>query len=197
MTTQNSSGSASSDMSFYVIMLGIIVGMAFYISSDIEKRYGSAETAQTVVDAPVVISVAETDSVMIKPIADIPATDTTPEAVIVKKIEQKTIVTTALVPVKEAAAAEVPVAEPAPVSILETMINTVEQAAAPIVETVAEVVQPEPEVVSAASTEPSSDAYNAYQQGYRDGFTKGYQKASRQQYGNPYNNNNNSYPYQQ
>ena len=192
MATQNS----SSDMSFYIIMLALIAGMAFYISNDMEKRYASAETAQPASE-PVVISVAETGSVVIKPIVDIPATETTPEAVIVKKVEQKTIVTTALVPVKE----EVSVAElepfviaqpkstpaPAPAaSIVETMINTVEQATSPMVEAVTEAVQPE-----AAVTKPMADAY---QQGYRDGFSKGYQKASRQQYGNSYNNY--GYPYQ-
>ncbi len=188
MAAQNS----SSDMSFYIIMLALIAGMAFYISNDMEKRYASAETAQSASE-PVVISVAETGSVVIKPIVDVPATETTPEAVIVKKVEQKTIVTTALVPVKE----EVPVAEAEPVvmaqpksapaaSIVETMINTVEQATSPIVEAVTETVQPE-----AAVTKPMADAY---QQGYRDGFSKGYQKASRQQYGNSYNNY--SYPYQ-
>jgi len=40
--TNNATHSAqSSDMSFYIIILAMIVAMAFYISSDIKQRYGS------------------------------------------------------------------------------------------------------------------------------------------------------------
>jgi len=121
----NTAEDVSSDMSFYVIMLAIIVAMAFYISYDMEKRYSasSQQAKKTVVlgpdltpivvtksepkkmveAKPEVISVEKIKTVEIKPVADIPATESTPEAVIVEKTEQKTVVTTAVVAVPEKA----------------------------------------------------------------------------------------------
>jgi len=54
------SASQSSDMSFYVFMLAIIVGMAFYISYDMEQRYGtSADNTNSIAVEPEAAPVTE------------------------------------------------------------------------------------------------------------------------------------------
>ena len=88
----------SSDKSFYVIMLALIVGMGFYINYDMEQRYGStsssaaapmvgSEPAQEQISTPVFVDIEKVKTVEVKPVAVIPAT--TPEAVVIEQIEQK------------------------------------------------------------------------------------------------------------
>ena len=101
----------SSDMSFYVIMLALIVAMGFYISYDSSQRYGTGTSssadssltgsAQELAIEPVIISIEKVKTVEIIPVAVIEATESTPEAVIVEKVEQKTVVTTAVIPVED------------------------------------------------------------------------------------------------
>ncbi len=175
MATNTSSGDnapQSSDMSFYVFMLAIIVAMAFYISYDMEQRYGSgAAVSGTTAAEPVVISVEQAISVEIKPVAEIPATATTPEVIVVEKTEQKTIVTTAIVPVQEAAApveAEVVVEEKAApevttpaadtIPMFDSMIQTIEKITTPVVEkaeaVVNDIIQPAPPAPAAVVKAP-------------------------------------------
>ncbi len=163
--SQASSGNSSSqtsDMSFYVFMLAIIVGMAFYISYDMKQRYGttsstsitaepSAAQEPSVAQEPVVVSVETVKTVAVQPVADVPVTETTPEAVVVEKVEHATVVTTAVVPVVEAKEALVkdapkatPVKEAAAATdsqahampMIETMAKSVDVITAPVVETV-------------------------------------------------------------
>ena len=143
----NETSAQSSDRSFYLIILALIVGMGFYISYDMDQRYGSTagtaagtegsqpvEAAETA--TPVIVGIEKVETVIIKPVAEIPATETTPEAVVVKKIVQETTVTTLVIPVAEEKAAP-------------------ETAQLPVaVETEAE-VKPAPEVAPALDAEPA------------------------------------------
>ncbi|NOQ79231.1 MAG: hypothetical protein GQ546_07500, partial [Gammaproteobacteria bacterium] len=136
------SASQSSDMSFYVIMLAIIVGMAFYISYDMEQRYGtSADNSSSIAVEPVVVSVKKVVTVEVKPVAEIPATETTPDAVVVEKTEKKTVVTTVVVPF-DSGVIVIPAAEKAKVEEAKADVTKIEEvkvqaakveAAAPIV----------------------------------------------------------------
>ena len=231
MATNTSSGDnapQSSDMSFYVFMLAIIVAMAFYISYDMEQRYGSGAavsgtTAAEAISEPIVISVEQVNSVEIKPVAEIPATETTPEVIVVEKTEQKTTVTTAAIPVQEAAApvetekAAPEVTDPAAdtIPMFDSMIQTIEKITTPVIEKAEEVVndiiQPAPpapatvvkapEAVQPASipaAQPLPEATPAAPDynPYADQYgRRPYQDYQQpQQYGNPYGNPYNS-PY--
>ncbi|MCU7801061.1 MAG: hypothetical protein KZQ70_13215, partial [gamma proteobacterium symbiont of Lucinoma myriamae] len=94
------SASQSSDMSFYVFMLAIIVGMAFYVSYDMEQRYGtSADTTSSIAvepeAAPVTKAAAKPVAVSVEKVV---AVEASPDAVAVEKTEQKTAVSTTVVP---------------------------------------------------------------------------------------------------
>lgn len=219
-TNNSASDSAqSSDMSFYVIMLALIVCMGFYISYDMEQRYGAdisttadstdstvAQDAQEPVSQPVVVGVEKLSTVEVKPVAAVPATETTPQAIVVEKVEQETVVTTAVVPVEAAvvknesetapevvekkAVADKPV-QPSSLMmpIIESAKQAVEVVTAPVVqaaETVAETTEAATEII----TEPAPvvqpvQAYNPYDNQYGQPQNNYYQQP---QYGNPYGN---------
>ena len=187
----------SSDMSFYVIMLALIVGMGFYISYDMEQRYGStsssaaapmdSEPAQEGIQAPVVVNIEKVKTVEVKPLAVIPATETTPEAVVVEKIvpvEEKSEVVIAPVVQKVAAPLSPPAASPSPSSLMMPVMESAMQAAdvvaAPVVEAVTD-------VVAEPVAEPAQ-AYNPYGYQYGQPQNNYYQPQYGNPYGNPYSN---------
>ncbi len=223
----SSEAAQSSDMSFYVIMLALIVGMGFYISYDSEQRYGETnsiaatqdDSAQDAALQPVIVSIEKVKTVDIKPVAVIPATETASGAVIVEKVEQKTIITKAVIEVEEAAATEEVAAKAVPVEIkpvaaapapmpsvlpmVESMMQTADVVAAPVVKAAEEVTETVTQAAVEAAPAPiaqPAQVYNPY--GYQYGQPQNNYYQPQPQYGNPYGNPyNNPYgygnPYQQ
>jgi|GEM_PF-2607720 len=153
----------SSDMSFYVVMLAIIVAMGFYISNDTEQRYGSSgikTMGDTITAAqtenshpqPIVLGVETVNSVNIKPVAEVPAGENTPAAIVIETTEQETVVTTTVVPVQQTAEEET--AESASIAPVD---NTAVVEPTPAVEAVVVEVAPAPIAV----TEPIVQATQA------------------------------------
>ena len=212
----------SSDKSFYLIMIAMVVGMGFYISYDMDQRYGASSgstpannevsepQAKAAPATPVVVGIEKAKSVEIKPVAEVPATETTPEAVVVKKVEQDTTVTTAVVPVAAPEAQKVAVPAPAAESQAVMAAPEVVSPAAPAVEpqpgTASEVVaapvveetpvSTETAAVAEAQTPAAEQAqdYNPY--GYPYGYQYQRNYYQQQPYRNPYYyQNRNPYGY--
>jgi len=221
----------SSEKGFYIIMLAMIISMALYVSYDMEQRYGAdkaasadAEPAQVNGLEPVIVNIEKTKSITVKPVAEIPATEQTPEAVVVEKVVNKTTVTTAVVPVPESPVATTkPAADsamPQPVSgmmpVVTGVVNEMEKQFKGVVDassdTAAKVVSA-PVVAQpvagakdletsaadseAAATDTPAPAYDAY--GYPYGGGSSYQQnyyPPQRPYRNPYyNQNRNPYGY--
>ncbi len=115
---RKSSPKSSSDSGFYMVLLALVVGMGFYISYDINQRYGdeslvygnadsgAAVDIKALPNAPVIVNIEKIKTVEVVPVATVPATEDTPEAVVVEKVIRKTTVTTAIVPVPDTENAE-------------------------------------------------------------------------------------------
>ena len=103
----------ASDSRFYMVMLALIIAMGFYISYDINQRYGdepllnsntnNGGASDVAPKLPVVVNIEKIKTVEVVPLATIPATDNSPEAVLVEKKVKNTTVSTALIPVNKAA----------------------------------------------------------------------------------------------
>jgi len=128
----NNTNEESSDSNFYLTMLAAIVGMGFYISYDVEKRYGAAVSTST---SPVVVeSVVEKTQPPILPEAVemvIEETPLVPEQV----VEEKTVVAEPEPVAKESIVETTRPAEKSvtPVGVKEVKATEVEKAVAPVV----------------------------------------------------------------
>lgn len=219
----NTTKGNSSDSTFYLVMLAAIVAMGFYISDDMGKRYGSKEGAadgnitneQIHTAQPVIVNIEKVISVEVKPVAEIPAGETTPEAVVVEKTVQETTTTTAIVPVADV---KVPQAASKPISTVEVTKPAAIEQAVQLEDTVKTIifkpvksafdsipVESATTAVEAASTmmadpvpvRQAAQQYQQYQQ-YSQPYQGGnyYQPQPYQQpYSNPYNNNPYANPY--
>lgn len=221
----------SSDSTFYLVMLAAIVAMGFYISDDMGKRYGSKEGAadsnitneQNQTAQPVIVNIEKVISVEVKPMAEIPAGEAAPEAVVVEKTVQEMTTTTAIVPVadiKDPQAASKPIStvevtKPAatdPAVQLEDSVKTiifkpvksaiesipVESATTAVEAASAMMADPVP-VRQAVQQYQQYQQYSQPYQGYQGYQPQPYQGQGgnyyQQPYSNPYNNNPYGNPY--
>lgn len=196
-----------SDSNFYLVMLAAVVGMGFYVSYDVDKRYGSSTAAveaqpeaapiPVVVEVEVVTEVVETPPVVeTAPAASEPVVEIIEikKETIIKDPETETIVKTEtaakFVETNTIVEAETP-AEVETQPIPEAVITE----AAEVVKTITKYI-PVPMPVKTRQQQPQNQHYQGYRQPYQGGnyYQQPYQNTP---YGNyqqvPYDYN----PYQQ
>ena len=190
---------SSSDSNFYLIMLALIIVMGFYISYDIDKRYGSSvavETQPEVTPAPAAVVV----DVVVAPIA-VPVVEEKPAPVIVEVKDETVEVAEAkpaveekpVVEEKPAEAAAPLVEAPAPAAV-QPIHEAVAVEAEKVINTVTRYIPiPVPVPVPVPVKQETAPAYQNYGQPNQRGNY--YQQAPQNSYNSPYGNYYQQSPY--
>ena len=188
---------SSSDSNFYLIMLALIIVMGFYISYDIDQRYGSSvavETQPEVTPAPAAVVV----DVVVAPIAVV---EEKPAPVIVEVKDETVEVAEAkpaveekpVVEEKPAEAAAPLVEAPAPAAV-QPIHEAVAVEAEKVINTVTRYIPiPVPVPVPVPVKQETAPAYQNYGQPNQRGNY--YQQAPQNSYNSPYGNYYQQSPY--
>ncbi|MCU7833956.1 MAG: hypothetical protein KZQ83_01795 [gamma proteobacterium symbiont of Taylorina sp.] len=217
----NEANNESSDSNFYLTMLAVVVGMGFYVSYDVEQRYGSSNASTTEVQPVVIPVLVETAPAEVAPaliettiveatIVEIKsvAVDSEP-AVEEAKLAESQPVEEAVVPVKEVKVKQAEVAKPAtPVAEVETTAKSMNEAAATevadVIKTITKYVPvPVPVPVAVPTTQrviiktepPVESDYQSYYPPYGQSYQGGNYYQPQNPYNSPYGNYQQQQPY--